>query len=775
MVKTHHFLRLFILLWLSLWLGIPQMAQEDDDISLTLLPTLLSQDEQIVPIPQSPASIPLSLTGFNDSIMESPVDQLTYTFGLPADWQLESGATLQLNLTAFYDVDVELADSNQEEDAFSGLLRIEFNDQLIEVLPVDWVGERFVTIPILDDALVTERDDRRHRLTLIFESRFECGSNRQSGLVVSNESFFTFPYESVSPTLDLTTLPYPFQQQSFAPDAAWLVVPDDPSEEELTAAMLVAGGISNLTFNRVTLSLITISELTTEEREAANLIFVGQASKLPLLEAVESSLPWDDTGFDLPPDQPDDVGILQIATSPWNPGKAVLTVSGQSDEAVVKASKALTTGEFRTYETNTLALIQQVDRQPDPPQPVFPLITLGSLGYETVEFEDSQRSTFRFSIPNVDRIGANPSFNVVYNHSNLLDYERSGMNISLNDNPIGSIEFSTETVNSINLQQIDIPSIALTSGSNEITVETRLNSADPCANPNVDDNVPLWSTIYPDSFLNLPIDEASLLSESQRPSSVIYNLNDYRDIFARSADLDDLAFIVPDDDPLTWALAIRVAADMGQRALVTPLQFQTYFDGHEFTEEELETKRFVVIGSPRDLTFINELGDALLVPFLPGQNRIDERALPVAYSYTDAQSVGYIQLINSPWNPQLPLLLVGGNNKQGVVWAANTLATNLVFRLGGNFSTVNQEDVINYNLRRNVTNPNIPFVLSTPDSADADPEAVAAQLVSEPERPDWLLPLIVGSGVLLGLITLGVILIALFRFVSHLRSRSKKA
>jgi len=759
---------LFITLIVGLFLhDANSLSQTVDEPDIIITPVLLNADGEPYPVYESPATIPLELLGAEDNIIEGPSGRALYTFGLPAEWELQPGAMLQLNITAFSDISEAALDSNGD---FAGILRVEFNRQFLDIAPINWLGERTITIPITDAALITDRGDGRHQLSLEFESRFPCDSGRQSGIIISSNSTLNLPFEIILPELDIRNLPYPFLQQSFLPDTALLIIPDAPTQEELEAAMLTMAGMSKLTSGRLTLSLVPINQLTSDYQEASHLIFVGRASEFPMFEEITLPLSWSNQGFSITERGSEDDGILQLAESPWNSTKAILIVSGQSGSGVIKASKALSTGQIRANETHNLAFINNVDEETIT-SPQSSLLTFTSLGYETITVDDMNEMSgdnFYFSITDLDSIGPNATFNLVYSHSNAIDYEQSGIVVRLNTRPIGSIQFSEETVNTINLSQIQIPNAALAYGNNELKIDTFLFSADPCADPNTN-TIPIWVTIHADSYLNLPVVESSILEDSAELSSVIYDLDNYPNMFIRTSDLSDLAFVLPQDDMVAWTLAAKVAAEIGRRALNSPIQIKTFIDGYEFSEDELQTYRFIILGNATQMSFMNQLSDILPVPFREGSNIVDESTLPVFYNYTEEQHVGYIQLANSPWNNQLPLLVAAGTSEQGLIWAGNALSTSLRNQLEGNFATVEDEQIVHYNLRREFLVSQTPHLTSDSDST-ADIELQPEQLPIEVQRPSWLLPLIIGSGILTGIITLGVIIGIAIRFIHRRRT-----
>src|SRR5512139_668793 len=155
-------------------------------------------------------------------------------------------------------------------------------------------------------------------------------------------------------------LPRPiFQRGSIFPVNVVAVVPDAPSAGELQAAMTVASSFGRMSGGEVPISLVTQSGLTPEMRTESQLIFVGKSSSLSLLQGATLPSPLQGKAFATPGMETDD-GLLQMAVSPWNTGRAILVVSGNSDAGVIKAAQALSTTNIQTVGDRSLALIADV-------------------------------------------------------------------------------------------------------------------------------------------------------------------------------------------------------------------------------------------------------------------------------------------------------------------------------------------------------------------------------------------------------------------------------
>lgn len=777
------FRTIFLVLLCSLAFHATVLAQ--DEIDLTQPPdtplidgTIPLMGSTSATFFDSPATLTFNLLGFEEPVqLISPLADTTYGFGLPAEWRLVPGQRLQLQITSFVSADGNIETDPSDNSAYHGSLTLELNNIPLETVVVDWVGDQTLNFDIPPEALVTERTDRRHILSLNYESQYSCGSNIQSGVIISPESFFFVPFDQVKAPLDLRLLPYPIYQRNFLPDVALLIVPDEPTQEEMQSAIITSAGIGKMTGNQVQIAVLKASQLTPEIQESEHLIFIGKPSAFPILSNIDLPLELDDEIFAVDESQ-EESGIVQIAASPWNDAKVILVVSGNTDNAVVKASRAISSGQIRTGNHLDLAIIERVSEQTAPLlESEFSLLTLESLGYDTfTTTNERQTNRFYFSLTNVDDISPNATFNLFYGHSSLLNYERSNINVRINEQPIGSVRFSDESTNLFNAQQMSIPRSALRVGENEIRIDTQLIPADPCTQS--DSNL-IWATIHSESYIELPPLEINPLQPTSLPPRAWYDVEDYPGIFSNDIGLANLVFILPSSDPAAWSVAARVASDLGNRTSGDLIQFKTVWDDVSPTEDELENSRFIVVGRASTNQFIQEISALLPAPFAEDQDKLDEANLPIAYDYPDNKSLGYLQVIASPWDERSPILIISGSTDEGLRWAGDALNTPWLFDLSGNISIIDEAFSISYSLGREpvtVVDPLIPIPTTSPSDPPFYPIPNELQITMNPANPDdsrpgWLLPAIIGSAGLFGLILVVVIIIYSIQYLRRRRAK----
>lgn len=699
----------------------------------------------------SPATLSFAMLGQTDILMRGPYSTTNLRFGLPINWAFEEGANLQLMITS--NLVTDAASTVAEGQPIGASLNVSFNRSQIALIPLT-AGQNIVyDIPIPPTALSPRLDDGRHVLELLLDADTDCDPNllHQTSISISSASQFTFPYTEQTPEINLEQLPRPiFQRDSVYPIDAILVVPDQPSAQEMQAALIAAAGLGRMSDSQLPFSLVSSSQITEDTLTASNLIFLGKAENLSLLRDVELPAPLSTDGFTAEGSQPDD-GILQIAVSPWNTGRALMVVSGNTDAGVVKAAQALSYGSIQTVSDTNLAIVTDVA----PPNIEDESITLDALTSATHTFRDLGYGVATLSgvgksdfvvdfyvTPGL--IAENDSYlDLVFNNSALLSFERSGLNVSLNGNLIGSLRFSDETASTAT-QRIKISPSLVLPGSNQLQIQAELAAPTNCG---LAEATNLWASVLPESTLYLPLQQAPV------DFNIVQNLNAYPYPFANIPTLSNTAFILPNKNPASWAVASEIAFGLGGRVRGAVIDLATAFD--DAVPEDLRSSHdLILIGLPSELTLISELKDSLPAPFETGQNIPVVDNQQVSYRFPPDASIGYLQLLPSPWNSARTILAVVGSTDEGVGLAGNALSDPLLrSRLAGNFALISAENISVADTRTGMGMGGLaenPDVISEPSVPEPNPSPVVPAA-----RPTWILPAV---GVLVFLIL--VVLIA---------------
>ena len=680
-----------------------------------------------------------------------PHDARTFTFGLPADWKVEGGGELDLMMTVSFNTPLT-TDANSPVVVSGGLLTVSFNDEAVGVLSLNQVGEvdQHITIPA--EAMASTRADGRMKLQLVLDSGLSCYANQQMTVIIHSGSNFNFPYTEVPPDTALVNFPRPLYQASIVQDSALFVVPDKPSAAELESVLTIAAGLGNLTNNNMLMDLATASELTPEKAAAQNLILVGKASSMPLISQL--TLPAGVVSGKFKDSNQDD-GVIEMVDSPWNPANVVLLIGGNSDVGVAKAAQAVSTGVLRAGTASNVSIVESV--QPNPVNPTLAVYqSLSDLGYDDNQLTTygTNTATYRFYIPPGASISADAYFDLAYTHSALVDYDRSGIVVNLNNRPIGSARFTDTTAgNSINHLRVSIPPSTIVPGNNLLTISVNLLPLDVCSNPTTRE---LWAMLWSDSYLNLPL--------GIFPTSAVsaLGLDTYPAPFTFDSTLGSSAFLLQKDNPDAWRSALQVAGFLGNRAGGALTTLKAFY-ADEVSDTDKANYNLVVVGQPSKLPLMAELNGSLPAPFPDGGDVASQDNLQVTYRVPASSPAGYLEMVPSPWNPDKIVMMILGNSTVGIRWAGSTLVdATLRSRLAGNFAVIDGTQILTGDTRLLTADTG---VAATPVVSNAEPQSEPESVnPPAPARPSWILPTLIIS-------IAAVVLILIWLVVGDRRSR----
>jgi len=619
----------------------------------------------------------------SDIVMKGPYDSRTIKFELPPTWVLQDGAEINLEVKSFFNT---ASGGTSTTGTYTGaLLDVSFNRRLQQSIPLATNGASTYRIPISASDLSLS-DNGVYSITIALDAAIDCDLDfHKSTVVIGANSFAILPHSEKPLELDLRKLPWPFyQERAKTVGSAVVVLPVNASAEELRAGLVAMGTFGRMSQGKLPLSMITLDQLTETIQSQSDLIFVGKPSAFQSYADVLKPLTIEQGKFVSPEVGVDD-GILQLSTSPWNVTKSILLISGASDVGVVKAAQALSTGNLQTGSTPNYSVIAQVNPVTttgvigqDAAQQTSADVTFSNIGYPvvTVDLLGSNYLTYEFTIPVGQIPSESPYLEIKYSNSTMVDPARSDVTVYLNDIVVGSAKLSDGTTSLIS-SRIDLPASILRFGLNRLDVVVTLIPRDECS---VLAFSGLWATIYQDSFLHLPLKKA--------PDSfnILQDLKAYPYPFANDPSLGSTTFVVPENAPSVWATAGKIAFDLGARVNGSILSFRTAFDG-KIPDTSL-AGNFIVVGEPKNLSVLADMKKTMPAYFEANSNIAVLESQLVVYRVSAQKSLGYLEVFNSPWNPQGAVLGVFGTNPDGLAFAVKSLLDfQIRDTLLGNFST----------------------------------------------------------------------------------------
>lgn len=642
------------------------------------------------------ASITFSDLGLDtDIILRGPYDSNGLRFSLPAAWVLLDGVELELEVSTFISGETG-TNLNPDNNFLGALLEVYFNNRLQQIIPLEKGDKVLYRIPIRASDLDSPFTGGWYDISFFLDAAIDCDFDfYQTTVIIGPSSKAHLSYTEIPPSLSLHQLPWPiYQQRANIIEPVIAVVPTSPTEDELQASLIVLGSFGRMTSGDLPVSMVTADQVTEEIRNKNNMIFIGKPSAFSLLKDMKLPIPVDTDSFSSP-EVIDGDGVLEIFPSPWNSSKAILLVSGTTDEGVVKAAQALSTRNLQTGTLKTYSVIAKVNPNINSgvtttngffiASPDIELADLG-LPIQTISGVGTNYVTYEFSIPQGLMPSESPYLELVHSSSVLVDPERSNIEVYLNNVLVGSVKLDSEN-STLTTSKVDLPKSAFTSGLNVIEIVVNLIPLDECAVVSISESG-LWMTVYPESKLHVP-----LVPVETVPSVALGDLNAYPLPFAGDSTYSTTAFVLPEQSIFAWSIAGSVAYDLGASTSSSILAFEAYYDS-QFTED-VRIENLIIIGEPKKLKIVSGLKSALPAYFEENSNIAILESQQVIYRISDEKSLGYLELFASPWSEKGAILGIFGTTDNGLKFAGDALLKpNMRETLVGNFVTIDSEKTI---------------------------------------------------------------------------------
>lgn len=491
---------------------------------------------------------------------------------------------------------------------------------------------------------------------------------------VDSNSTISFNYQQNPYPVDLGLYPFPFTERSLLNIPVTIVLPDQPTSNDISAASVIAAGLGQASNGNINLSMLVASEVTPEIQNNSHLIVVGQYEANDLIQELELPLPINDTT--LKPAY----GVLQEIISPWNEFRLVLVVTSLDEEGLIKASQALNRQANFFGMRGPVAVVVELGSVPDTTAvPQTSSFTLASLGYEDkISYGVlPQTIPFDFTLPLGWQLQDEPFAVIKFSHADIISPE-SVMDIKLNNTPIGSVILDESNIREGELN-LSLPTRLLEAGRNrlDVTIEMKLadEEDDPCQNIG---NERAWTVISSESEIFLPYQAVNLEPDLSR----------FPFPFAQNIDAAPTLFVLP-DQPTSQLLndLAQLSVMIGSASQIEQISVQTLY-ASEVDQTLHQDHHLILLGRPTQNLLLAEINENLPQPFVDNSDMLKPLVIDnVAFLPDPARDAGLLEIVASPWNEDLNLLAVTGTTDTGVSLATQALL-NYTRRLNGDLAVV---------------------------------------------------------------------------------------
>lgn len=701
------------------------------NVCVLLFSLLMPQSALAAASPQTAQPVPtisFSDLGYaQDLVLQGPYGSATLTFSLPPEWRLLPGAELQLELSAYFSTLVIGQEDQNLDTINAGQLEVTLNGAPLPDTVLQGRGDKTLNFLLPEAALLPDSVSGLHTLTIQWNAGATCEINLATSIILHPTSRLILPITLVTPKIDLGRFPWPLIQPTAGFNrGVTLVLPDQPSASELEAALAIAARLGRDSGGLLDLIILPESQVNTTRRDSTHLILTGRTAALKMLQDIDLPQP--------PPGLAADDGLLRMAASPWNESLLVIAVGGQSDLAVLKAGRGLSAGNLLTNPAGDTTVL--IALQPSAAAQSSAIDqTFADLQYSSLTFTrfGSSRQSIVFDLPYGMKAGADAYLDLAFNHSQLMDYLRSGIIVRLNDEPVGSVRLSDTTADYNRLRMI-LPASSLRPGRNELAFQVDLQPRTICLDPRMES---LWVTIFADSLLHLPpggqlTRKINDLTLGDYPSALL------------DTDPANLVFVLPADEPAAWQAAGLLAFDLGSQGCHCETGLKVNLASQSLTAD-LENASLVIVGSPAKLPILSSLGEVLPMSFDSNNQLSPTSQSKIAFRSAEGSSLGYLQ---SAWldsdNNQLAFAILGTDDA-GLVLAARTLidARTRPALKNGNFSLLQGGQIVVETIRPGQVSPDMVI------PAGDQPAQLPAPTSQSPAAPQassfapWMLPALI--------------------------------
>ncbi len=478
-------------------------------------------------------------------------------------------------------------------------------------------------------------------------------------VLVDPTSTISFGYQQNSYPIDLALYPFPFIERSVLEIPVTMVLPDQPTSDDLSIAATVAAGLGRMSGASINLNTVTANNLSPEIQANHHLIVIGSPDNNSLLDQLELPLP-------ITPETLSDParGVLEEMVSPWNEFRVILVVSGLNNEGVTKASYALNRQTHFLGMRGPVAVILDVMPLSSAGISSLSSIRLDSLGYqdEVIYGLLPQEYEVEFNLPLGWRLEELPSFLLKFTHADILDPYESALDIKLNNVPIGSTLLDNSNANMGELT-ISLPGHLLRTGRNRLEIGVKMNLPDGGLCNSLGDER-IWTVIRSDSEILLPYQVIDLPAD--------LSLLPYP--FSQDSGFNQTLLVLPDQpSSLTFDDLISLAVWLGSASRTEYIAPRVAY-ASEVDAATRENNHLILLGRPTENLLIAEINNNLPHPFVADSDLLQSLTVDtVSFLPEPGRDAGLLQIIPSPWSDPFSLLVVTGTTDNGVRVALESL------------------------------------------------------------------------------------------------------
>lgn len=459
--------------------------------------------------------------------------------------------------------------------------------------------------------------------------------NNSAWLVLDKSSYLHLEYQNQEENLSLRNYPYPFLEKYLSqPLKAKIVVPDNPSDQEITAAILLAADFGRrVPLKDISVSITKYGELTEDEKRE-HLIFIGASSYLPKelnlreLETLGERV------------------LLKLVKSPYAWDKEMLIITAKDGKKLLDGVRVLGQDALIYQMGKSSALIGKYPKIEEKTT-IKEKNTLADLGYGDTLLKGLfyQEAVYNMALPKDRKIAGEGLIKLKFRYSRAINFAKSSLTVYLNGKPVKSQKLNSANADN-DTMIIPIPDEEKQSNYFEVKMVFYLEPGKMDCKIREEDNV--WAFVSKTSYFDLP---SKAIAESY--------LEDYPSPFVQNQGFNSLSLVLPDSpDSNILTIAANMAAFLGHH--VNSLDNFKVVRSKNLTDLD---RNLIVLGTPQNNNLIEKLNPYLHIQFAAGcKSLLSNGKIALLDDY--GKNAVSIQIIQSPWAKKRKILLFSSANNQ---------------------------------------------------------------------------------------------------------------
>ena len=590
---------------------------------------------------QEPNFVEIPLEAFHDqkSIeLQGLISSQTLNIPIPQNWSPGEDNWIEIQMRAS-----PLLDSARSS------LTVSLNNRLLISDRVRGIVRTAQRIPIPASALMKGSNMLNITGTLYLpeDQQTNCQNwdDPSRWLVIEPGSIFHLSFAREDTPIDLASFPQGFIEplETYLPKEArkqtLFVLPEEATPDDLTSVSTISYVLGSYAGAGDNWHPEIISETQFNDRAAINrnVIFIGRAPE------------------DLQNRADQNKDFIELFSSPWGVGNAVMVIGDHDRQDGFTPASVFSDPARRIFLQGNVAYVQH---QPLPaPQPFPNDFTFEDLGYldRTVRGIGQQNLIYRLYIPyNIELVQVKLNLGLV--HSPDLDINNSSFTLYLNGFSVAGIlpspqNSATEPI------AIGLPDRRLKPGLNFIRVSFDLHIPRGSCELALES---VWATL-----LNTSSFEMSYRKRTPTPSLKNFPLP--------FSDSPGSLLVIPDQyqqNDLAHVSQLSYMMGRVDSRVHDPPEVMT---AGTFLAQSSHPRNVILVGLPSDNPVTMGANDLLPQPFSSdGHSLQDGYGVQLPTSDQDA-SLGLLQILPSPWVRGGTVLVLTGNDPQGLEWTWNAI------------------------------------------------------------------------------------------------------